>query len=462
MLWVLMLGAVLLGVSLVVDVSMLRVLVAAILAAAIVIAASPIREAVLLAWVFLAPYWQEVARTTPLGTALNNGAYLFAGVGVVLWAMGLVLHRASSGRIRLRDMLAGIFLFWTLGSLLLGDLLPSGWTKTDMVRQWYGNLVLPISGFYVMWWGVREEFVTRWFAAVWTTSIGVSLLTIAERWFGYQLWPYYRWQSVDIGRAVGPLANPAVLGTVLGIGIAAAAAYIVWSRESARLTRLAWACIIVALPALWYTYARASLLAVLVAVALIAAFKSEARFTLTGVVVLSALLVVSFWGSVGQSAVVNERLGNVSNAQVRVLLAAWSLELVSQRPLVGWGYGSFDVAKGYASGAIAEIPTAFAAGDTSHNTLLTFFVELGFLGVIPLILAVMMPLSAGVRRLAHGLSRDWRLFASVGGVGVFTINAAFIDMRFFSFPALIAWMLLGVLSLLLERSSEPVDIEDQE
>lgn len=448
-------GGILLGASIVVDVGFLRVMVAAVLALAIVLAASPIREAVLLAWLFLAPYWQEVARSTPIGTVLNNGAYLFAGVGVVLWAIGLLIQRSASGRLRITEVLPGLVVLFAFGSLALGDLLPSGWTKTDMIRQWYGNLVLPIAGYYVMRWGVRATLVQRWFTVIWATSIGISMLTIAERWFGYQLWPYYRWQAVDIGRSVGPLANPAVLGTVLGISIAAAFAYIVWCREGVWQIRLAWISILIAIPALWYTYARASLIAVVVAIALIAAFKSQARYTLIGAVVLSVVLTIATWGLVGESSVVNERFGNVTNAQVRVLLTAWSLELAAQRPVLGWGYGSFDAAKTYAESSIADIPTAFASEDTSHNTLLTVLVELGLLGAVPLLLAILVPVRESVRRLIKGSSRDWRLFAALGGLVVYGINALFIDMRFFSFPALIAWMLLGMLCMILEQSKEP-------
>ena len=118
-------GGILLGASIVVDVGFLRVIVAAVLALAIVLAASPIREGVLLAWLLLAPYWQEVARSTPIGTVLNNGAYLFAGVGVVLWAIGLLIQRSASGRLRITEVLPGFVVLFAFGSLALGDLLPS-------------------------------------------------------------------------------------------------------------------------------------------------------------------------------------------------------------------------------------------------------------------------------------------------------------------------------------------------
>lgn len=439
------LTAALLGVAVVSGSSLLRLVAAGILMIALVLSVSPVRELALLGWFLLAPYWQEVARTTGLGTALNNGAYLFAGVGIVLWAISLLIVRGRTGRLRISDLIPGLLLIAAALSLALSSLLPTGWTKMDLVRQLYGNVILPVSCFYVAWLGVEKRFAERWLAMLWATSLGVSALTAAERIFGWQLWPYPKWQYVDIGRSVGPLANPAVLGTFLGMVIVSAMAYLIWSRENQSMARLAVVASLAAAPALWFTYARASLLAVLVVVALIAALKSEARATLVLVTVLVVVLLIGAWSTVSSADVVSQRFENVSNGQVRILLAAWSIELAMEKPALGWGYGSFDAAKTFARSSIAEIPTSYASSDTSHNTFLTTAVELGLTGILLMWFAWAPAIWRAGRALVTRACTDWRVFALLGIVMVFWINASFIDMRFFSLPVVLGWTALGAL-----------------
>lgn len=443
----------LLGIALVTSNGLVRIAAAGVMLVSLVIVVSPIREWAVLAWVLLAPFWQEAARAKPVGTLLNNGAYLFAGVGLVLWAIVLVVERVRSRRLHLVAFAPVALVAYTIYSLSVGDYFPEGWTRIDFVRQIYGNLILPVAGFYVLAWGFRSEFYERWWQCLWLSSLGVSFLAIAEHLTGFQLWGYVRWQSVDIGRSVGPFANPAVLGTYVGIALVSAATYLIWARKSPTSVRLATMCIVLGLPALWFTYARASLIAVGVAVLLVGALKSEFRFALLFASLLGVAVLTASWGLLSETSVVSERIGNVSNGQVRILMALWSLELFLMKPWVGWGYGSFDVVKSQATGSIADIPTSFARYDTSHNTLLTSAVELGVIGVVLTSLTWLPPVVRGVRAAFAGARVEWLPLGAVGVVFVYWVNASFIDMRFFSLPILLAFMALGM--LMHDEAGEP-------
>jgi O-antigen ligase len=445
LLGVLMLVAAFLGVAVSVGGNLMQIMAAAILAVTLLLVAAPIREWALLAWLFCSPYMQEAARATPLGRALNNGPYLFLGVGLVLWAIVAVLDRVRSRKIRMTDFAPALLVLVSFVSLLLGEYFPQGWTRGDFIRQLYGNLMLPVAGFYVMSWGLKPEFYMRWWKTLWLTSWGVSALAILEHFTGFQVWGYVKWQGVDIGRSVGPLANPVVLGTFAGMAIASASAYLIWSRRDAGASRIATVTILLAVPALWFTYARASVIATVVAVLLIGALKSEFRFVFLLATVLGGVGLVASWGLLSESTLVTERIGNVSNAQARILLALWSLELFVMRPWTGWGYGSFDAATTRATSAIANIPTAFARADTSHNTLLTVLVELGIGGLLLTLFAWIPPLVRGLRGAFRRRGVDWLLLSAAAAVFVYWVNASFIDMRFFSLPALLAWMALGIL-----------------
>jgi O-antigen ligase len=344
--------------------------------------------------------------------------------------------------------MAVLFALWAVISLAQLEFVPWGWRAIDFARQLYGNILLPVAAYLVIAWDTEPRTISRLITSTWVASIGVSMLTVIEHFTGWTLWGDSRWQYVDIGRSVGPLANPAVLGTYLGFVIVSASAYLLWSRENVRRSRLAAVAIAVALPALWFTYTRAPMLAVLVALALLVAPKSEYRFAAAMALVVCLIAVAIFWGSISDSRVVVGRFANTSNAEGRLLLSAWSIELAARRPIAGWGYGGIDAALDYAKGAIATIPVAFARNDTSHNTFLTYLVELGVVGIALYAFAWVPPVVNAARKLSIRTSVDWRRFALLGIIVVFAVNALFIDMRFFSLPVLLGWMGLGGLEAL--------------
>jgi O-antigen ligase len=432
----------------------LLLLTAGVALAGLCVALFPLREGLLLGWIALAPFMQEIARSNPIGNALNYGLYLFGGLAVCVWGF-VAFVRLLQGRPRLADLAPAGFVIVTGLSLAFATLIPIGWTKMDLLRQAYGNIVLPAAAFYVALRGVSRSIVGRYLRVLWAVGAVVGSMAIYEAVTGWNLWQYERWQSVDIGRVVGPLGNPAVLGTLLGVCFVSVLAYVVWApaRRPEQVV-VALTCGMIALAGTWFTYARASLVAVVVAASLVIVLKSKARWATVLVLVIVAVLLVGSWGALSESRVIQDRFGNRSNAEVRLLLAAWSLELARSKPVVGWGYGSFNAAKGRATGTIPDIPTAYAANDTSHNSLLTVLVETGAVGMLLFVVAWLAIGWRFVRSVVIPENRTWYAFALAGGAVVYVVNAMFIDMRFFSLPALLGWWSLGLLGFVLR---DPAD-----
>ena len=53
-------------------------------------------------------------------------------------------------------------------------------------------------------------------------------------------------------------------------------------------------------------------------------------------------VVIGSWGRITSSSVYQNRIAKANTVQIRAELERWSLKLAEERPLFGWGYGSFD------------------------------------------------------------------------------------------------------------------------
>jgi O-antigen ligase len=129
-----------------------------------------------------------------------------------------------------------------------------------------------------------------------------------------------------------------------------------------------------------------------------------------------------------------------------------SIKLVERKPLLGWGYNSFDRVKYYVDVPSPQIPLSQALQSTSHDSYLTIVVEYGLIGfaifLVPWI-AVLVRAGARVRRVA---ADRWFVAAMLASIVVLAINAATLDYRFYSFVPMLGWLSLA---LLRRRCAEP-------
>ena len=97
---------------------------------------------------------------------------------------------------------------------------------------------------------------------------------------------------------------------------------------------------IVALGA-YMTYNRASWLAVVISVVVLAVLRPRMRRMLLPVLIGAALLALVFWPVVSQSAAVNERLLEDNSLDYRSTAFTLALDMVRKDPLIGLGYNNF-------------------------------------------------------------------------------------------------------------------------
>lgn len=393
-------------------------------------------EILFLSWLALAPLLQESANATTIGYVASFAFYVAPPLVLALWTF---TRPTFVPALRLVDTLPAAFLLYVIGSLLL--------TTDDAsasMKSTYTAIGIGVILYYFFAFGpigsLSWEKITAVFLLACTLQ---AVMGIVDSLTGWNLWHDTSWR-LGIPRAVATLANPGVLGAFVGMGVVLALALLVWGGPE-RLRALALATIALGLPAVFLTYTRAPIVATIAGVVLVLASRSQTRLIALGSLLLAVALLIGSWGRISESALYQERAANTSNIQARVLIQDWSLQLAAERPLFGWGFGSFDRVKNSAGLSSGEIPRAYGIGSTSHNTYLTILVEFGGIG-LALLLVPWLVITGGALKVA--LARPelrWFLVGSIAALAVYVLVANTLDMRFFSFVPALPWLFLGLL-----------------
>ena len=298
-----------------------------------------------LAWFALAPFLQSVARHTeqPWQTALKEGLYFAAPLLFGLWIAQQ--EWTAPQRKRIIDALPLLFIALALGSISLGAERYGTYSRVDLVQQLYISVVVGVAAYFFLAFGPIPATLWQRVTAVYlVTSIVVSLMSIVERPTGWNLWNYTVWQQKDVPRMTGPLFNPAALGTYLGAAIVLALSVLVWA-SGRPIRRLALAALVLAAPALVLTFERASLIAAATATLAVLFLSGRTRAPVLLAVVVAGVGLAAAWPTIRDSHIYKERFAAETTVRTRRELAEWSLRLAAERPLVGWGYGSFEYVK---------------------------------------------------------------------------------------------------------------------
>jgi hypothetical protein len=275
------------------------------------------------------------------------------------------------------------------------------------------------------------------------TSIIVAVITLIGRLGGLKF-GYTADTSSNVARATGPLGDPVYLGTFLGVGFVVALAILVWSGPSA-LRRLSLVAVVVTPVAIFLTLTRGPIIAAAVVGSLILFGRRGSRWGAVVAVAAAAIVVVALWGSIASTSLYKDRFSNKTNVQARVLIDQWSFTLAGRKPILGWGYGSFDRVKNSANLSSGSLPRAFGLNYTSHNTFLTILVELGGAGLLLLLVPWLSAVTSGRRLLTATPEASWLVVALLGTIGVWVVNAGTVDMRFFPFAWVLPWVAVGLL-----------------
>ena len=236
---------------------------------------------------------------------------------------------------------------------------------------------------------------------------------------GNEAHPYFRVNSVFF--------DPNIMGRYLALTMVLLAAVVTWGRRQDG--RRALGVFVVLLAALLISYSQTGLLALLAGLlALVLAHWGLGRALLV-TAATSALLLVAATG-LGTGGLTEETTG-------RTGLVSGGLEIAADRPLVGYGSGSF----------AEQFAQRFGAGDgiavESHTEPVTIAAEQGLVGLLPYTALVAVAILAMWRAAGIGLApaRDRfaaTLLALLGAMLVHSLGYA----AFFSDP--ITWVLLAL------------------
>lgn len=389
-------------------------------------------------WLAVAPFIQEAARETAIGWVLTNAFYVLP-VGVFLIRMSR--SNSLAPNVRWYDLLPAGYVCLILISQAMVDTaaLQSPGFYTNLVHT--GILIGPPM-YYFCAFGPLQRLSPRYLGvAVLVSCSLVGALGIFEHFTHWNLWGLDLLD--DPPRIVVTLSNPAVLGAFYGAGIVTATAILGWSGPQL-LRRLSVVTLVLAFPALFFTYTRGGVVATVAVTAVLVALRPRARVVAAILAILAIFVVWFSWGEISSSSLYQQRAANSYNVQGREAQGKAALQLAAERPLFGWGYGQYDEAKTGAAlytGTLSESVYRY----TSHNTYLTILVELGVAGLAIAFLPWLIVVWSTVRRFSSTPYPSWYTLSLLAIVGVVVLTALTTDMRFFSFVPALAWSAVGLL-----------------
>ncbi|MDQ6915904.1 MAG: O-antigen ligase family protein, partial [Actinomycetota bacterium] len=230
--------------------------------------------------------------------------------------------------------------------------------------------------------------------------------------------------------------DPNIFGRFLMLVMTALAAVMLWS-ERRRTIALAGAATAVLFGGLVLTLSQSSLGALLVGLVVLAALRWSTRWTFAAVgaiAVVAAGVVLAFPGAVHVKLTSNRSLDKATSG--RADLIKGGLRLFRDRPVAGWGTGSFS--KEYRR---HERVSSERAADASHTIPVTIAAEQGALGLI----AYLALLLAALLRLLRGARNDPVRAAIAAGFAALVFHTL-LYAAFLEDP--LSWTLLGVGSAL--------------
>jgi O-antigen ligase len=353
----------------------------------------------------------------------------------VIWTL---TRRPRNLSPRFVDVLPLGFLLYVYGSMAF-----AGAIDATNLKGVYMTVGIGVVLYYFFAFGpIGSLTESRIVAALLVVTIGEAGMSIIDGLTRWNLWHDTAWQSGK-PRAVATLANPHVLGTLLGMGIVLATSVLTWNRP-ARLRSLSIVALVIAFPGLYFTLSRGAVVATVVGVIFVLMSRTRTRIFALAIFIVAAVALTVSWGRITSSTVYHERVKNSGNVEVRFALERWSWKLAEKKPFFGHGYDSFFQAK-TAAGFSAEDLQQFGTSSASHNSYLTLLVEYGAVGLLLFLTPwVVIPWRA-LRNVAFRADLRWFVVGAVTAVLVYFIANNTGDWKYESYAQAVPWVLLGLL-----------------
>ncbi len=226
-----------------------------------------------------------------------------------------------------------------------------------------------------------------------------------------------------IGSATGTFTNRNVFAMMLAMGLNLAVGLAAKHVSAAREQRRPWwtdgqllvnlACCAVILSGILLSNSRMGLMVAVGSSALVLAASLSSRTNLKPLAFTSLVAVVLFGGLLALYGVaLIERLSDAgADAQTRGRIYELSFALIGERPLLGWGAGSFPQ-------AVQVVRNDGMITDTvinrAHNTYFSVFAELGLVAGAAFFVALLLPFLLIVRHVTDR-GAEWRIAVMCSG-----------------------------------------------
>jgi O-antigen ligase len=415
------------------------VLALAALAGAIVLFSIP-PEKLFLGSLFFAPLFQNSADESAVGRPLSFAFYL---APPAILACQTLWHWRRRSDASFVDVLPALLVGYVLVSAVLTSELYQA-SPVSVVKEVFQVTAIGVVFYYFIVFGPGVTMSATSIVRVLFASAAIqAFLSLVEWQSGWSLWGPSWWQTVDPPRSAATLVSPGVLGLFLGCAIVAALAVISWGGPR-QLRRASWLVLAISLPGLLVTYTRGPIAATAIAGLGVLVLGRRGRTLTIGAIAAVVLALVALWTPLTQSELYQQRVADRTNVAGREDIQDVSLRAAAKKPVVGWGYGSFERAKVASSeGFTARVEGSLET--TSHNGFLTILVEFGGVGLALLLLPWAVVLSRGVGLVRRGTSEPWFIVACIAAVVVFGLTMNTTDLKFFSLAQALPWLFIGLI-----------------
>lgn len=260
-------------------------------------------------------------------------------------------------------------------------------------------------------------------------------------------------------RVRGIFLQPCVLGTVMTMAFFVGWLYLQQLRNlAARVVQVI--LLLVTPPTVFFTQTR-SVYAGFLAALTVAAVASRRLRPVSITLVLAAMLGAFLnWSNLAKNDRSVGGIGEMNTVETRIELFYESMEIFIDSPFVGCGFMNFPVlAPSYRRPRdvpfYGHIDSGFRADLVGHNMVATIMAEQGALGLIPYLLMYILVFRISLRAYRtlprRGLlSRDFVVCVWCA-MACYFINAMFLEFRYFEYPNVLYFFLMGTMVGAYER-----------
>jgi O-antigen ligase len=378
----------------------------------------------------------------PSGFAPDRALLLAGVVGLLIQSSPAALERP---RLQLRPVhaLLALTVAWAVGSAIAAQTLGN----SDVYWSILDRMAVPFAVFALAPLAFRTSHHRRIFLATsvafgaylgvtaWLEVVGPNALVVPQFINDSSL-------GYHPDRAEGPFLEAAVNGVGLYVSVVACAVAIatwkeIWARRAAAAVMLL--CTVGLLMTLTRSVWVAAIAATVVAVL---ASRDLRRLAFPMAVGVLALVLVSLAVIPGFSEKVQDRTEANRPVWERRNVDAAALEMVSERPLLGFGPGKFNANFPEHAPVLDDVPQVAPPELAIHNVPLLFATELGLVGLTLFLCSFVLAIGGTIVRRGPPELRPWR-------VGLLAIAIFFLVIVNFApmgyvFPNMIAWLWAGI------------------